>query len=74
MRDGLIEAVGPSVKVPAGARVIDAKGLTLTPGLIDGLSGLGLPSATPRGSRREAGRRPRQRWTRWRPSPWRSTG
>ena len=49
MRNGLIEAVGPSVKVPAGVRVIDAKGLVLTPGLIDGFSGLGLPSATPRG-------------------------
>lgn len=49
MRDGLIEAVGPSVKVPAGARLIDAKGLTLTPGLIDAFSGLGLPAPAPRG-------------------------
>ena len=48
MRDGLIEAVGPSVRVPPDVRVIDAKGLTLTPGLIDALSGIGLPSATPR--------------------------
>ena len=49
MRNGLIEAVGPSVRIPAGARVIDAKGLILTPGLIDGFSGLGLPAAAPRG-------------------------
>ena len=50
IRDGLIEAVGPSVKVPVGTRVIDAKGLTLTPGLIDAFSGLGLPAPTPRGA------------------------
>jgi imidazolonepropionase-like amidohydrolase len=50
MRDGLIEAVGPSVAVPPGARVIDAKGLTLTPGLIDGLCALGLPAPPPRGA------------------------
>jgi imidazolonepropionase-like amidohydrolase len=45
MRDGVIEAVGPSVAAPPDARVIDGKGLTLTPGLIDGLGGLGLPKA-----------------------------
>jgi imidazolonepropionase-like amidohydrolase len=45
MRDGLITAVGSSVPVPAGVRTIDAKGLTVTPGLIDALSGLGLPAA-----------------------------
>ncbi len=49
VRDGLIEAVGPSVRVPPDVRVIDAKGLTLTPGLIDAFSGVGLPAASPRG-------------------------
>src|SRR5690348_13363800 len=36
-RDGRIEAVGPraAVQVPAGARVIDAQGAYVTPGLID---------------------------------------
>ncbi len=44
MRDGLITAVGPDVTPPAGARVIDGKGLVVTPGLIDGLSAIGLPA------------------------------
>src|SRR5262249_34374912 len=48
LRDGVIEAVGPSVAVPADARVIDAKGLTLTPGLIDAFGGVGLPASPPR--------------------------
>jgi imidazolonepropionase-like amidohydrolase len=34
-RDGIIEAVGPKVAVPAGAQVIAGKGLTVYPGLID---------------------------------------
>ncbi len=45
MRDGIIEAVGASVTVPAGVRVLDGKGLVLTPGLIDGFGGVGLPAA-----------------------------
>ena len=48
LRDGVIQAVGPTVAVPPDARVIDGKGLTLTPGLIDGFSGLGLPAPSPR--------------------------
>jgi imidazolonepropionase-like amidohydrolase len=48
MRDGLITAVGPSVAAPAEARVIEGGGLTLTPGLIDGFGGIGLPAAPPR--------------------------
>ena len=39
---GKITAVGPSVAVPAGATVIDATGQTVYPGLIDGLTTLGL--------------------------------
>lgn len=35
LRDGLIEAVGPAVTAPADAWVIDGKGLTVYPGLID---------------------------------------
>jgi imidazolonepropionase-like amidohydrolase len=49
MRDGLISAVGPDVQPPPGARVIDGKGLVVTPGLVDGLSSIGLPAA-PRAS------------------------
>jgi imidazolonepropionase-like amidohydrolase len=39
---GRIVAVGPNVAVPAGARVIDATGKVVTPGLFDSLSRLGL--------------------------------
>ncbi len=39
---GKITAVGTSVEVPAGATVIDAAGQTVYPGLIDGLTTLGL--------------------------------
>jgi imidazolonepropionase-like amidohydrolase len=44
MRDGLITAVGPDLVPPPGARVIDGKGLVVTPGLIDALSAVGLPA------------------------------
>ena len=47
MRDGVIEAVGKGVAPPVGARVLSGKGLTLTPGLIDGFGGVGLPAPTP---------------------------
>ena len=47
LRDGVIEAVGARVTLPLDARVIDAKGLTVTPGLIDAFGGLGLPAAAP---------------------------
>ena len=50
MRDGVIEAVGPSAAVPPDARVIRADNLVLTPGLIDGFSGTGLPVVTGRPS------------------------
>ncbi len=45
LRNGLIEAVGANVSIPADAWVIDGKGLTVYPGLIDGLSNLGIPQA-----------------------------
>lgn len=44
LRDGVIEAVGVGLAPPRDARVIDAKGLTLAPGLIDGFGGIGLPA------------------------------
>ena len=55
LEDGLITAVGRNVTVPAGAWVIEGEGLTVYPGLIDGLSTLGLPASL-RVS--ERGRRP----------------
>ena len=39
--DGRIQAIGPSIEVPAGARVIDGSGLWVTPGVIDIHSHLG---------------------------------
>src|SRR5262245_46965106 len=48
LRDGLIAAVGVNVTLPPDARVVDAKGLTLTPGIIDGFGGIGLSAARPR--------------------------
>ncbi len=42
IRDGIIEAVGPDVKIPADAVVIDCKDLTVYPGMIDSGTRLGL--------------------------------
>ena len=42
IRDGKIAAVGASVEVPAGAHVIDAKGLQVYPGLFDAVTQMGL--------------------------------
>ncbi|MES1257075.1 MAG: hypothetical protein ABUS51_01545, partial [Acidobacteriota bacterium] len=47
VRDGLIEAVGENIAVPADAWVIDCKGLTVYPGLIDALSTWGLANTPP---------------------------
>ncbi|HEV8357545.1 MAG TPA: amidohydrolase family protein [Gemmatimonadales bacterium] len=44
IRKGLIEAVGPAVAVPPDARVLDLAGKTVSPGLLDLTSSLGLPS------------------------------
>src|ERR1043166_450744 len=45
IRKGLIEAVGAAVAVPPDARVLDLSGRTVSPGLLDLTSSLGLPSA-----------------------------
>ncbi len=42
VRDGLILEIGSDLPVPADARVIEAAGRPLTPGLFAGASGLGL--------------------------------
>jgi imidazolonepropionase-like amidohydrolase len=56
MHDGLITAVGPDVTPPPGARVLDGKGLVVTPGLIDALSAVGFPApARPAGASGAAG-------------------
>ena len=42
IRDGKIAAVGANVEVPAGAQVIDAKGLQIYPGLFDPITQMGM--------------------------------
>jgi len=42
IRDGKIAAVGVNVEVPAGAQVIDAKGLQIYPGLFDPITQMGM--------------------------------
>lgn len=54
VRNGIIVALGQDVTLPPGAWVIDGTGLTVYPGLIDGLSSLGMsdsdaPAAAPAG-------------------------
>ena len=47
VRNGLIEAVGADVAVPATATVIDGAGLTVYPGLIDMGNSTGVDAAAP---------------------------
>ncbi len=42
IHEGKIAAVGASVSIPAGAKVIDAKGLQVYPGLFDPITQMGL--------------------------------
>jgi imidazolonepropionase-like amidohydrolase len=42
IRDGKITAVGSTVAIPAGAQIIDAKGLQVYPGLFDPVTQMGL--------------------------------
>ena len=44
---GLITAVGKDIAIPAEAWVVDGKGLTVYPGLIDSFTDVGLPVAPP---------------------------
>jgi hypothetical protein len=56
VRDGLIEAVGENLAVPADAWVIDCKGLTVYPGMIDALSNWGLANSPPPAAAAAGGR------------------
>jgi hypothetical protein len=55
LQDGLITAVGRDAQVPPGAWVIDGKGLTVYPGLIDAMSSVGLPTQRDRNRRGSGG-------------------
>ncbi len=58
IRDGLIAQVGSGASAPAGAQVIDGKGLTVYPGLIDMGSTAGLePPQQERGGQQPQGER-----------------
>lgn len=51
IRDGLIAAVGADVAIPADARIVEAAGMMVYPGLIDAYSSYGLRAAEqPQGS------------------------
>jgi imidazolonepropionase-like amidohydrolase len=61
IRDGLIADVGESAKIPTDAKVFDATGLTVYPGLFDAYSNLGLPAAqAPQQGRGQQGGQPQQ--------------
>jgi imidazolonepropionase-like amidohydrolase len=46
VRDGRITAIGPDVSEPAGARVIDGRGLTAMPGIVDEHSHIAMGAGT----------------------------
>jgi imidazolonepropionase-like amidohydrolase len=75
MARGIITAVGKDVAIPPEAWIIDGKGLTVYPGLVDAFTDVGIPAAAPTGG--EGGpRRPQEtsRGPQDRPgsTPWRS--
>ncbi|MCA8949771.1 MAG: amidohydrolase family protein [Planctomycetes bacterium] len=61
VRDGKIVAVGKDATVPAGARVVDATGKTIMPGLVDAHSSAGLQQEQRPGPIERTGRRGRGR-------------
>ena len=72
---GIITAVGKDVAIPPEAWVIEGKGLTVYPGLVDSFTDVGTPAAAPTGG--EGGPRRSQETSRGpqdRPgsTPWRS--
>lgn len=48
LKDGIIQAVGEKIKVPADARVWDYSGKTIYPGLIESYSHLGIAKPDPK--------------------------
>ncbi len=56
--NGLITAVGKDIPIPPEAWVIDGKGLTVYPGIIDSLTDLGLSGEQPAPAGQAAGPRP----------------
>ena len=73
---GIITAVGKDIAVPPEAWVIDGKGLTVYPGLVDSFTDVGIPAAAPSGGEGGGPRRAQEtsRGPQDRPgsTPWRS--
>src|ERR1700740_2419238 len=55
---GIITAVGKDVAIPPEAWVIDGKGLTVYPGLVDAFTDVGIPAAAPSAGESGPPRRP----------------
>jgi hypothetical protein len=74
---GLITAIGKDAAIPPEAWVVDGKGLTVYPGLVDSFTDVGIPAAPPaggeggprRGAQEGAARGPDDRPA---STPWRS--
>jgi hypothetical protein len=74
---GLITAIGKDAAIPPEAWVVDGKGLTVYPGLVDSFTDVGIPAAPPaggeggprRGAQEGAARGPEDRPA---STPWRS--
>ncbi|GAB5554902.1 MAG: amidohydrolase family protein [Saprospiraceae bacterium] len=56
IKDGIIHAVGANVKVPADAEVLEADGMYVYAGFIDGLSNVGVPAPKQSGNNNRASR------------------
>jgi len=73
---GIITAAGKDIAVPPEAWVIEGKGLTVYPGLVDSFTDVGIPAATPPGGEGGGPRRAQEtsRGPQDRPgsTPWRS--
>lgn len=73
---GIITAVGKDVAIPPEAWVIDGKGLTVYPGLVDSFTDVGIPAAAPSSGEGGGPRRAQEtsRGPQDRPgsTPWRS--
>jgi hypothetical protein len=73
---GIITAVGKDIAIPPEAWVIDGKGLTVYPGLVDSFTDVGIPVAAPSGGEGGGPRRAQEtsRGPQDRPgsTPWRS--
>lgn len=73
---GIITAIGKDATIPPEAWIIDGKGLSVYPGLLDAFTDVGIPAAPPSGGEGGGPRRPQERANgpedRPASAPWRS--